>query len=89
MKPEILLQRLGARARMESLPQVRVSNQVMRRLRMMQAEVEERAQESSLGWMAAVASGVAAITLWGAIIAWNAMSDPLTHLLVTFTEELL
>ena len=89
MKPEMLLQRLGARARMESPPQVRVSNQVMRRLRMMQPEVEERTQEFSLGWMAAVASGIAAITLWGAVIAWNALSDPLMHLLAEFTEELL
>ncbi|HBF33109.1 TPA: hypothetical protein DDW35_00970 [Candidatus Sumerlaeota bacterium] len=89
MKPEILLQILGTRARMELPPTVRVSNQVMRRLRMMQPEAEDRTKEFSLGWMAVAASGVATVTLWGAFLAWNNLSDPLTHLLTEFTVDFL
>jgi hypothetical protein len=89
MKPEIMLQRLGACARMESPPTVRVSNQVMRRLRLMQPDVEERYTEFSLGWMAAAGSGVAAITLTAAFLAWNTLSDPLMYLLMEFTVDFL
>jgi hypothetical protein len=83
MKGEDLIRKLAEKARMEEIPKVDVSDQVMRIIR--SAESTEELSFSPFAWVAGASAAIALPVFLFGITSWSDWSSPLLNILSSLT----